>query len=1011
MRQDSRRSLLLWPITASIAVIATTTTPYFLNSTGLLEPGGLLARFGNGSSAQANRDVASDPAFQYLTADQNGAEHVNGDSAHTPGGNLSTKQHGFGAAEPISPLNQSDALPPQTHAEDAHRPDRGARGLKLPERLASDSPGTLQAPVIDLETELAGFAETMEPEPSFDSVAESIAPSVPAALSPGLDDPTPEQPASLSLPAEMFHTDSQTAGSESDSLIPDSVAVLAKPSVPEVDLPELNLDLPRFTNPPVISPADAAKAAKAHHVTGWPLAKQLRLELSELSSHANLTVDSNDELKDVLLTSVDIEQTDLQTAQEELLRSADQHGLHATSEDAIRRHATSIVMGRWAEEVDQRLNQLRQLSRLGDPNAGTVLRELSSLAAAGLQLAERAPARDQQVQWLQASHSLSRRTSIWASVWQLARGHADSFDPSGTLPHETLTLHSQTSRHERFDVYQLIRDVRKELPETGDVQGWTTFLLLDKIETLASSDDMDERALTAQRYLSRITSKRLAPEHEDWLNQPTLQELTEAMKTWSAMPIDYVSLLQDLERAEADSIDLAAVKVTNAFQSLRFSDDAHAARVAKAIDLNYRNANVRTAISAKLIERLIPSVPDRTSPIATQIAGTPVRGTSHVSTAMDLRLNPTPGQWSIDLLTRGDVSTNSHAAQSGVTVHSNGWANFDASTPIRISANGLTVGGTQVDVHANNRLQRIESKVNEWPLIGSLVRGIAEKKFEDTKPLANRRTQQQIRDEVVQGTQSELTTQTNKASEKWDDLVLGPLGRLELAPTVIDLETTSERLIARYRLAGDWQLAAHTPRPRAWNDSWLSLQMHQSAINNTLEQILPRGEVKTFQELYTDTFALFGKEGVALPEEVPGEAEIAFAPTRPMTIEIEDGKMWLTLRVVRLSQPGSPKLTRFIVRAAYKPEIDGLNARLVRDGHLRVSGPGMSMRQRLPIRAIFNKVLAEDRVIPLTTPKLIEHPAMQDLAVSQLELRDGWLALALSPEEAPSVAGRARPRK
>ncbi|MEP4684881.1 MAG: hypothetical protein ABJ015_25005, partial [Rhodopirellula bahusiensis] len=240
------------------------------------------------------------------------------------------------------------------------------------------------------------------------------------------------------------------------------------------------------------------------------------------------------------------------------------------------------------------------------------------------------------------------------------------------------------------------------------------------------------------------------------------------------------------------------------------------------------------------------------------------------------------------------------------------------------------------------------------------------------------------------------------------DLVLGPLGRLELSPTVIDLETTSERLIARYRLAGDWQLAAHTPRPRAWNDSWLSLQMHQSAINNTLEQILPRGEVKTFDQLYTDTFALFGKEGVALPEEVPGEAEIAFSPTRPMTIEIEDGKMWLTLRVVRLSQPGSPKLTRFIVRAAYKPEIDGLNARLVRDGHLRVSGPGMSMRQRLPIRAVFNKVLAEDRVIPLTTPKLVEHPAMQDLVVSQLELRDGWLALALSPEAAPSIATRPR---
>ncbi|WP_431192250.1 hypothetical protein [Rhodopirellula bahusiensis] len=895
----------------------------------------------------------------------------------------------------------------QTPAEDAHRPDRGARGLSMPERLVSDvsdSPGTLQAPVVDLETELAGFAEASEPKP----VIEQITAAVPASLSPGLEAPAQERPESISLPTEMFHTKSDEGSSESNSLIPDSVAVLAKPSVPAADVPQLNLDLPRFVRPPVVSPADNTNAAKSHHPTGWPLAKQLRVELSELSSHANLALDSNEELSDVLLTSVDIEQTDLKTAHDEMLRTGNQYSGSTSSEEAMRRQATSIVMGRWAEEVDERLTQLRQLARLGEPDAGPVLRELSSLAAAGLQLAERAPERDQQVRWLQASHSLARRTSVWASIWQLARGHADSFEPSGTLPHETLTLHSQAQPHEQFDVHRLIRDVREQLPETGDPNGWATFLLLDKIQTLASSDDMDERALTAQRYLSRITSQRLAPEHDSWLNQAALQQLTEAMKTWSAMPIDYVALLQDLERAEADSIDLAAVKVTNAFQSLRFSDDAHAARVAKAIDLNYRNANVRTAISAKLIERLIPSVPDRSSPIATQIAGTPVRGTSNVSTAMNLRLNPSPGQWSIDLLTRGDVSTQSRAQQSGVTVHSNGWAEFDASTPIRISPTGLMVGGTEVQVNANNRLQRIDSKVNEWPLIGSLVRGIAEKKYQETKSLANQRTRQQIRDEVSNQTQSELGTQTTKAEEKWDDLVLGPLGRLELSPTVIDLETTSERLIARYRLAGDWQLAAHTPRPRAWNDSWLSLQMHQSAINNTLEQILPRGEVKTFDQLYTDTFALFGKEGVALPEEVPGEAEIAFSPTRPMTIEIEDGKMWLTLRVVRLSQPGSPKLTRFIVRAAYKPEIDGLNARLVRDGHLRVSGPGMSMRQRLPIRAVFNKVLAEDRVIPLTTPKLVEHPAMQDLVVSQLELRDGWLALALSPEAAPSIATRPR---
>ena len=67
------------------------------------------------------------------------------------------------------------------------------------------------------------------------------------------------------------------------------------------------------------------------------------------------------------------------------------------------------------------------------------------------------------------------------------------------------------------------------------------------------------------------------------------------------------------------------------------------------------------------------------------------------------------------------------------------------------------------------------------------------------------------------------------------------------------------------------------------------------------------------------------------------------------------------------------------------------------------------MRQRFPIRAIFNKVLATSRSIPLTTPKLAESPALQNAVISQLELRDGWLALAISDQQTHRVATQPEP--
>ena len=146
MRQDSRRSLLLWPITASIAVIATTTSPYLLQSTGLFDPDAVFAKFGFDRSVDTDLAAKPDSGEMYLTSDE--SDPVWGAAPNNPPNDFfSTTSHGFGAPEPLTPLNQADVKSPETPAEDAHRPDRGGRGLSLPERLADDaseSPGVLQ---------------------------------------------------------------------------------------------------------------------------------------------------------------------------------------------------------------------------------------------------------------------------------------------------------------------------------------------------------------------------------------------------------------------------------------------------------------------------------------------------------------------------------------------------------------------------------------------------------------------------------------------------------------------------------------------------------------------------------------------------------------------------------------------------------------------------------------------------------------------------------------------------
>ncbi len=1073
MDKDVKRALLLWPAIASTAIIAATTLPLCWHQ----------------KESESFRNVATGSRAVSCLVRMTGA-WLNEHRSVSPLAIPSLVHESIDRTCPDQPLivmDKSLAESPmsksiRTAARVGQRPERGVRGLALPTRLenawsantrneegvsllakadlvSSDKAiaRTLLAPVLNPVAELAGFSGLASNHPPMMPSREDVSSvALPSRLSPGLEDPfaatgsvsqpswmnqldpvaswnaiainqaNARQPHCLNdlfdQPSQPLDPDTMIAG----TLIPKSVSVLAKPAF-EVAKVEA-ADARRAIESPA---AGMRSSTMVGGPASWPQPKQLSRDLAIIAQSADLAkmVTSG---KRESLTSVQLkigEDVSSRGIINSLIAEGNASQASGQGVGSVRRHATSIVMGRWAGRVETTIADLQALPRIGDERSGKLIRQLASLSEAGLQLAERVPARDQQVRWLRAAHAASRRANVWGPIWQLARHGEASTTPSAhaavdrtqsavthaanpaDLDRQYLSLVRLDGTHpgnwsasSEPTIPALVENLRRELDETGDTMGWETFLLLDEVESAVRSSDADERALVAQRFLSRLEHHLLTPEHVEWLRRDNVVTLARAIQAWTVRPIDYTQLLGDLERGETDAIDLAAIKVGEAFQSLRFSDDVNAARVAKAIDVNYRNANVRTAISVRLIDRLLPAVPGKTQPLRTRVLGNEVRGTSHVDSQLGIGLTPSRDSWNLNVHTDGNVVTQGVTTQSGVTVQTSGTSQFHATTPLIIRPGKYTIGGTRVDVSGSQRLRGVQSRYDGWPLIGSLVRGIAESRFEQARPVASRVSETQIRTNVQQELQTELALKTKVGSQKLDEFVFGPLGRLNLEPKVVDMSTTQERLIARYRLAGDWQLAANTPRPRAWNDSWMSLQVHQSALNNTLEQLLPTGQSKTFEAFFQDTLELFGQDISQLPEDIPADAEIEFASTRPITVEMEDGKLTLTLRVVSLSQAGRANLRRFIVRASYRPVIDGLQARLVRDGHLSVSGPGMSMRQRFPIRALFNKVLSETRSIPLTLPRLVEHPATQDLAISQLELRDGWLALAISPNTSQRVA-------
>ncbi|MEM6470877.1 MAG: hypothetical protein AAF802_15060 [Planctomycetota bacterium] len=644
----------------------------------------------------------------------------------------------------------------------------------------------------------------------------------------------------------------------------------------------------------------------------------------------------------------------------------------------------------WCDNVRSMLDELHHQTRLGDDVVGGVLDELGALQRRAAIEAETVASRSQRVAWLQAAYSLERRLSVWNPIYRINSG---DFPANQYVGDDAIKATTSIAR------------LQDSLDSTGDAEGWRVFLLLDELQrSFTSGDDRYRRELT-QKFLARLRWPGLTQEHQDWLNGDLVIGVARAVRPWACGAVDYSALLHQIEKTESNAIDLVTAEIAQAMVSLQYAKHEEARKLAAAIDTHYRNANVRFSLSDRFLEGILPKIPNRSMPLRTTVLGSRVTGVSDVSSELGIRLIPSSRSWEMQLETIGQVSTRSIGRSGPASFRTSSVNPYNASTPISIKPTDIQLGNASVDVLGRTRLQGVETTYDGWPLIGSFVRSIAENEYFERSSLSNRIARGRIRSELSSEIASEINGKVEDVSQQFSQSVLGPLNALQLQPRVIDMQTTEDRMIARYRMAGESQLAATTPRPRALAGNLFSVQLHQSALNNTLEQLVPQDELMPIQDVLTSCYNVLGIDSSRMPEDLPDDVSIQFARHRPMTIEIEDGKVWITMRIIRLNRDRL-KLRNFIVRAAYRPQFDGLKASLVREGSLNISGPRMSMRQRLPVRTVFTKVLSPNRPLPLLDGEMLQKFCPPDAGVIQFELRDGWLGLAIGTQTRTGTIAR-----
>ncbi|HTU24453.1 MAG TPA: hypothetical protein VMF30_03580, partial [Pirellulales bacterium] len=296
------------------------------------------------------------------------------------------------------------------------------------------------------------------------------------------------------------------------------------------------------------------------------------------------------------------------------------------------------------------------------------------------------------------------------------------------------------------------------------------------------------------------------------------------------------------------------------------------------------------------------------------------------------------------------------------------------------------------------------------PLVGSVVRNIAKSQHDDLEGEARFQTEHKVAERARIQLDSEISKAVAKLKERFKRQLWDTLDRLDLELEPLALSTSEDRVVMRLRLAGDEQLGAYTPRPRAPSGSLMSLQVHESALNNALARLELDDQSFTLAELFAHLRSKLNRAPAASAQDVdlPEEVTVRFAPQDAVRVSCQNGRVEVRLAFAELVQ-GQHRWRNFAVVTHYRPDTTQLDIHFVRDGTIFLEGESLKGRPQVTLRTIFSKVLSAERGWGLLSPDVTTDPRLADVTISQFTVDQGWIGLAYAPRPTPGPVAR-RPK-
>ena len=635
----------------------------------------------------------------------------------------------------------------------------------------------------------------------------------------------------------------------------------------------------------------------------------------------------------------------------------------------------------WCLQVLAETDQLCETSAIGSAESLRILQRLRDLVNDGSYHVLNLNHSEQRSELYRVVYALHRRLDLWEPLNRL--GQRDF--TNGSLPEISAAV-----------LLKQVQAVQTFFDHDDNGKNWTKYFLLDEFRQTLESPGFEykDSCHLAGRVLGRFDSVRLSTEQRTYISQTAMQDFAEALKQWTCYgAADYRELLDRLENFESNG-RISDGKFI-ATQTCIYSRSSHKdfAKAGKILDQHWRNANLRVAIHQRLLNRYLTADDGSQDTIHGYYSGSHIHGSSWTNRRLKWNLIPDPNRIRLDLQAEGNVRTRTTANSGTVRTTNQGNSNFQAKKSIVLDQHGLQHNETTCSAHNLSKILSIHTEYDSFPFLGDWVRSLAESQAKENIGSAQDYTERLVALKAKRELDKEFNNQLGQLKREYFDHIF-PLADMGLEPMPIHLQTTDQRIIARYRLAGHHQLAAHSPRPQAPSDSLLSVQLHQSALNNLVEQLHLNGKRFKLEDLYVHFSRQMGRKEPPIPDDLPSGIELRFAQQEPLRFAFRNGHVRVTLRLFSLTRGRRDRWRNITVHGDYLPNSSAMQGSLVREKGIQLTGRRLGFADQVALRTIFSTLFSRNREYTLLTEQLAQAQPFQDLKIHQFVIRDGWIGIA-----------------